>query len=142
MPVDPQRLVDPWDEEDQADPGALHDVGDRVEQVVAREVGDGNALIVEHDDETGRPALWRHVAAAIGRRCADQNERRRLDERACVLIELVENLHAGSLGRHAVDLAQLVDAADYVLEWITHSPNVSLCPPCVWLDGMLVSEWS
>ena len=74
VPVDPQRLVDARDEEEQADAGPVHDVGDRVEQVVAGEVGDREVLVVEHDDEARRTALRRDVGGAVGRARADEDE--------------------------------------------------------------------
>ena len=69
-----QRLVDARYQEQQTDPGSIDDVGERVEQVVTRQVGDRDVVIVEHDHEAGRATFWRNIGGAVGRRRAHQDE--------------------------------------------------------------------
>ena len=49
---------------------------DRVEQVVAGEIGDREMVVVEHDDEAGRATLRRDIRGAVGVGGAEQHERR------------------------------------------------------------------
>jgi hypothetical protein len=54
--VQPQRLLQPRHHEQDADLGLRHEVGVRVDPVVAGEVAEGEAVVVEHGHEPGRPA--------------------------------------------------------------------------------------
>ena len=60
--VDAQRVVEPGDEEQQPDLRVVDHVLQRVEAVVAAEVGDCDVGVVEHRDEPGWAATRRHVA--------------------------------------------------------------------------------
>jgi hypothetical protein len=73
--VDPQRLVDAGDEEDQSDTGPYQQVADRIDPIVAEPVGDQQRLVVEHVDKAGGITLWRGVAAARRIRRGDDEKR-------------------------------------------------------------------
>jgi hypothetical protein len=58
LTVDPSRLVEPLDKDQQGDAGVGHQVLKRIQTVVAGEVSPCQALVVEHLHEPGRAALW------------------------------------------------------------------------------------
>ena len=73
------RSVSSWPGTTTSSPayGVDHDVAQRVEQVVAVEVGNGDVAVVERLDEPGRAAARRHVAAPVGVGRGQEDERRR-----------------------------------------------------------------
>ena len=86
-PLDPQRLVPPGDHEEQACVRVGHDVGQRVQQVVAAEIRDRQPVLVEGPHEAGRAAAGRDVAVAVGVRGREQAERRAGDESAGLFVD-------------------------------------------------------
>src|SRR5690606_11004869 len=88
----------------------LDDVLQGVEAVVAVEVGDGEATVVEDLDEPGGTAARRHVQRAVGSAGSHEHERRPGDEVAHPLVDVIDRLVENHLVRGAVELPQLVDA--------------------------------
>ena len=106
--VDAQGVLAAGDQEDQPDVRVLEDVAHTVELLVAEPVGDGEAMLVEHQHEPGRVALRRDVAATRGAGRCEQQERRPLDERATVLVEPGLFLQESPLARVTEHLAQSI----------------------------------
>mgnify|MGYP000023515156 CR=1 FL=1 len=87
-------------QEFQIHPRATDDVGDRVQQVVPRQVRNHQPLIVEDDHEPRGTSLRGHISRAIGRRGPHQDERSRRDERPGMRIEGAEDLLGNQVARH------------------------------------------
>jgi hypothetical protein len=110
-PVDPQRLVEPRHQEQQADLGLGNEVGQGVEPVVARQVAERQAPRVEHGDEAGRAAAGRGVCPAT--RSGGQHEERALgDQVGGPAVEMVDGLVGDDPRWRPVALAKLLGGGD------------------------------
>ena len=103
--VDAQCLVEAGDEEQQRNVRIGHEVLERVEAVVARQVGPRQSVFVENLHEPRRSTLGRSVAHAVGIGGRQHEERRLGDEVRAVDIEVVDHLLDRVGTRRAVVLA-------------------------------------
>ena len=112
-PVDAERVGDAGDDEEQRDVRVLEDVAVRVGEPVARPVGQEQRPLVEHLHEPGRIAARRDVAAAVGARGRQAEERRQLDELARQLVQPVGDLRLDDVRRLAERRAEGVLGGDH-----------------------------
>ena len=106
--VDPERVVDARDEEEQRDPVVGEEIRERVGELVARAVREEESPLVEDANEAGRVAARRDVETAVRASRGDDDERRPLDELPRERVEPVRDLLADERGRLTAEhLAQL-----------------------------------
>ena len=105
--VDPERVADAGDEEEQADVRVAQDVAERVGQLVPGSVRKQQRALVEHADEARRVAAGAHVAGPVGRRGGEQDEGGEVDEAAGEVVEAIGDLGADDGGGLAEQRAEL-----------------------------------
>src|SRR4051794_14563450 len=101
-PEDPQRLLDPRDEEQQRRPRGGRQVAQAVDPVVALPVGQHQPVRVEHLHEAGVAAAGGDVGPAVGVRGRERGEGGQLDEAPAVDVEVVDLLVLHQLRGRAV----------------------------------------
>ena len=118
------------------------DVAHRVEAVVPGHVGDGEAVVVEHGDESGRATLRRHVDRAVLARRREHDERSVRDEVAAVAVEVVDFLVERTLLRLSVDAPETghrVDNGLVSLRLVGLRLDSHRAPPVGWHEVWPVS---
>ena len=149
-PVDPEGLVEPWDEEDDTDLRVGQDVLQRVELVVAGPVRNEKGGVVDDFHEAGRIPLGRGVT--MGRENKKWAER---DEAAPMFVEFLKfELEDGFLwllvglaklgfrfdkcGRHDLVLlvSPMVDRLSSLEPRRKSTSRISVCLNRWWLKGL------
>src|SRR4029450_12309305 len=93
--------------EQQAYLGVVQHVGQGVQAIVAREIGDGEGLVVEHPHESRVVAFGGHITATGGIGRAQQEEGAFGNDGATVLVQVVDLFVHGAGARPAKDVTQL-----------------------------------
>ena len=95
--VDPEGIIHAGNHEDQAYLRVLNHVSERIQPIIARQIGNGNRLIIQHPNKTGVISLRGNVATTFGVGGAEQNKWAFFDDGAAMNIQPIDLLFSCTL---------------------------------------------